>query len=271
MGARPDARRVEDRDCRPAADHQAGLATPRQRTRRFTRGHRGRNSPRVRPTPGHRGRVSKGPVPETAVVDGKPQGIFVGRSLLTGRAVCLLFLGGGRITRFIPTGGLENFDWARHQAQHGGDSGTWEMAGGQIRITWGDGGIHQGPLTVRPTGIAFYGKRYSKPATAKLSDLVGRWEAASGTAVTGGEGVNRLRELTVDPDGRYRWTTTTGGVVAGRAASGATSRSGILKISGATITLTADDGTVTTHTFLPVQGEPLAAFGLDADLFTRMN
>ena len=210
-------------------------------------------------------------VPETAVVDGKPQGIFVGRSLLTGRAVCLLFLGGGRITRFIPAGGLEDFDWARHRANHAGDSGSWEMTGGRLKITWGDGGVHRGPLTVRPTGIEFYGKRYSKPASATISDLAGRWESARGTAAAGGEGINNLKDLTVDQDGRYRLGTTTGGDAAGRAVSGGTSRSGRLKIAGQTITLTADDGTVTAHSFLPVPGEPLAAFSLDANLFTRLN
>ncbi len=195
------------------------------------------------------------PVPPSAVVDGKPQGIFVGRSLLTGRAVCLLFLSGGRVTRFIPVGGLENFDWARHQAGHAGDSGTWELVGGQLRITWGDGGVHQGPLTIRPGGIEFYGKRYTAP----------------GTAIAGGSGINSLISFSVESGGRYHWTNTTGGVVAGRATAAGSSRSGKLKISGQTIRFEADDGTAASYTFLPVPGVPLGAFSIDADLFTRMD
>lgn len=210
-------------------------------------------------------------VPESGVVDGKPQGIFIGRSLLTGRAVCLLFLGGGRVTRFIPSGGLEHFNWAAHSGAHGGDSGTWEMVGGQLRITWGDGGVHQGPLTVRTSGIEFYGKRYARPTTAKLADLVGRWESARGTAIPGGDGVNALNSLTVEPDGRYRWTGSTGGSVEGRAVAEESSRTGRLNISGQTITFRADDGSVTTHTFLPVAGEPLGAFSIDTDMFTRID
>ncbi len=209
-------------------------------------------------------------VPESAILNGKPQGIFVGRSLITGRAVCLLFLSGGRVTRFIPTGGLEQFDWSRHRAAHGSDSGIWELSGGQLRIVWGDGGVHQGPLTVRPTGIEFYGKRYARPATVNVPDLAGRWESARGTGVAGGEGINNLNTLTVEPDGRYRWTGTTGGVVAGRAAAAESSRSGKLKISGQTILFEADDGTASAHTFLPVAGVPLGAFSIDADLFTRI-
>ena len=64
------------------------------------------------------GEKQGGSVIETAVINGIYQGLFVGRSLLTGRVIYLLFLSGGRVTRSIPTGGLENFDWARHQANH---------------------------------------------------------------------------------------------------------------------------------------------------------
>ena len=46
------------------------------------------------------------------------------------------------MTRFIPEGGLENFDWAAHLAAHGPDSGRWEMRGSQLAIAWGDGGVH---------------------------------------------------------------------------------------------------------------------------------
>lgn len=75
-------------------------------------------------------------VPEPDIIDGRPQGIFVGRSLLTGRAVCLLFLDGGRVTRAIPSGGLETFDWDQHQADHPGDSGAWQVDADQLTIAW---------------------------------------------------------------------------------------------------------------------------------------
>lgn len=210
-------------------------------------------------------------VPEPGVVAGRPQGIFVGRSLLTGRAVCLLFLPDGRVTRFIPLGGLENFDWAQHKENHPGDSGTWKMDAEQLSIAWGDGGVHQGPLTVHPTGIEFYGKRYSRPMTVKPADLVGRWESARGTAVAGGEGVNRLATLIVEPDGHYRWADTVGGAVYGRATAEGSSSSGTLLISGQTITFKADEGSIVARTFLPVVGEPLEAFSMDTDMFTRID
>jgi hypothetical protein len=208
-------------------------------------------------------------VPASGVVAGTPQGIFFGRSLLTGRAVCLLFLGGGRVTRSIPEGGLEAFDWARHQSEHPGDSGTWTLTGGQLSITWGDGGVHEGPLTVNPAGIEYYGKRYAQPRAATIADLAGTWEAASGFAIAGGDGINRLSILSVKPDGRYRWGETVGGTVGGLAAATGGADSGTLSIAGQTMAFAANDGSIVARTFLPAAGEQLLAFSLDRDLFTR--
>ena len=208
-------------------------------------------------------------VPDSAVLNGVPQGIFVGRSLLSGRAVCLLFLSGGRITRAIPVGGLESFDWNRHRTAHGPDSGTWQMRGGQLVVTWGDGGVHQGPITVHADGIEFYGKRYSKPAPASLAALAGRWEAARGGAITGGSGINRVTELVIAADGRYQWVSTTGGVVQGRAVASDRSMSGTARVSGLTIVFTTDAGTSSSHTLLPAAGQPVNAFSVDSDMFTR--
>ena len=221
-------------------------------------------------TPGVRAETQTERVPDSAVVNGVPQGIFVGRSLLTGRAVCLLFLGGGRVTRAIPGGGLEAFDWARHRAAHGPDSGSWQMRGGQLVVSWGDGGVHQGPITVHPDGIEFYGKRYSKPAPVSVAAIAGRWEAARGTAIAGGAGINRVSELTIFPDGRYQWGSTTGGMVSGRAVATERSTSGSVSVKGLTIILRSDTGVATSHTFVPVAGTPVNAFSVDADMFTRV-
>jgi hypothetical protein len=209
-------------------------------------------------------------VPDAGVVNGVPQGIFVGRSLLTGRSVCLLFLSGSRITRAIPEGGLENFDWARHRAAHAADSGKWEMRGGQLVVAWGDGGVHQGPITVNPSGIEFYGKRYSKPVPANVAAIAGRWESARGTAIGGGAGINTVNALVIQADGRYQWASTTGGVVAGMAVAGDRAMSGEVTIKGLTIIFTSDNGKTTSHTFLPAAGVPVSAFSVDADMFTRV-
>lgn len=208
-------------------------------------------------------------VPESAVVNGVPQGMFVGRSLLSGKAVCLLFLSGGRVTRAIPEGGLENLDWNRHRAAHGPDSGTWQTRGGQLVVNWGDGGVHQGPITVHPDAIEFYGKRYSKPSAVNLAAIVGRWESARGTLITGGSGINRVSELVITADGRYQWVSTTGGVVAGRAVANDRSMAGTVTVRGLTIIFRSDAGTTSSHTFLPAAGQPVTAFSVDSDMFTK--
>jgi hypothetical protein len=209
-------------------------------------------------------------VPDAAIVAGVPQGLFVGRSLLSGRAVCLLFLSDGRVTRFIPTGGLEHFDWRKHATDHPRDVGTWAMSGGELRIAWADGGVHQGPLTVHPDAIEFYGKRYAKPAPAATAAIAGRWESARGTAITGGQGVTRASVLIIQADGRYQWAAATGGTVSGRAVADDRSMTGRLTISGATLTMMSDAGVATSFTFLPAAGTPVEAFSLDANMFTRM-
>jgi hypothetical protein len=210
-------------------------------------------------------------VPEAAVVGGVPQGMFVSRSLLTGRTVCLLFLSGGRVTRAVPEGGLENVDWARHQTAHAGDIGRWEVRGGQIAIAWGDGGVHEGPLVVRADGIEFYGKRYAKPVAVALNALAGRWQATRGTAIAGGSGINVATTLIIQADGRYEWSATTGGVVAGRSVASDKKMAGTVRITEATtIVFTPDSGAATAHTLLAVAGDPIRAFSVDANMFARV-
>jgi hypothetical protein len=137
-------------------------------------------------------------------------------------------------------------------------------------VVWGDGGVHAGPLTARPDGIEFYGKRYVIPRRVELSSLVGRWEATRGTAIAGGEGVNVAASLVIDGNGRYQWASVTGGVVSGRAAATERAGTGTVTIRGATLQLRADAGTMTTHTFLLAGGTPVQTFTLDRDVFVRV-
>jgi hypothetical protein len=209
-------------------------------------------------------------VPAAAVVNGVPRGMFAGRSLLSGKTVCLLFLDGGRITRAVPPGGLEHFDWARHAAGYAGDAGRWELRGGLLRVAWGDGGVHEGPLTVTADGLQFHGKNYTRAVSVPAAALAGRWESARGTALWGGEGIIATQTLRVDADGSYQWEGAGGGVVGGAAGYAGSTSAGRLTVSGSTLTLQAADGSRTAYTFLPLPGEPLVAFSLDSSLFTRV-
>ena len=209
-------------------------------------------------------------VPEAGVMNGRPQGLFVGRSLLSGKAVCLLFLDGGRITRSIPESGLENFHWMEHAVNHSGDCGTWQLTGNLLRIVWGDGGVHEGPLKVNPNGIEFYGKTYARIGTVSIASISGEWESARGTAAWGGEGITMTHSLSITADGKFHWVAGGGGVVSGHAVQDRSKDTrGKLQIVGATAIFTSDDGTVETYTFTAVPGNPTVAFGLDQNMFTR--
>ncbi len=75
--------------------------------------------------------------------------------------------------------------------------------------------------------------------------------------------------LIIQVDGRYEWSSTTGVVVSGRAVASDKTMTGTVSIAGSTITFESDAGPVTSHTFLPVMGTPVVAFGVDANMFTR--
>lgn len=209
-------------------------------------------------------------VPESAVVDGMPRGIFLGRSLLTGRTVCLLFLGDGRITRAVPTQDLDAFDWQRHRADHPGDCGSWQLRPGQLSVRWGDGGVHEGPLKVGPSGIEFYGKTYVRPSVANLAALVGRWEAVRGLGIAGGAGARVILTLEIDAAGRFRWRAEGGSSGPHAAHREVKDLRGTLRIQGRRLILQGDDGTVEAHSFLAIPGDPLAAFALGPNMFTRI-
>ena len=130
--------------------------------------------------------------------------------------------------------------------------------------------MNQGPLTTNPDGIEFYGKRYARSGTVLVSALAGSWESVRGTALMGGAGINSFSTLVIQADGRYRRTGSIGGVVAGKAVSGGAEASvGKLTIKGSTIIFRGDDDTITSQTFVPVSGDPVRAFSIDSDMFTR--
>jgi hypothetical protein len=204
-------------------------------------------------------------VPDSSFENGKPQGIFVGRSLLSGKAICFLFLDGGRITRAIPETGLENFYWEQHKKEHLGDCGTYTLSGQTLSIRWGDGGVNTGPLTATPNGIEFYNKRYTKPETISVERLVGSWQAALSVG-----DITMTHDLEISLDGSFHWQIVTGGAVPGKAVAN-TGRDlrGKMAIHGLSATFKGNDGSVLTYTLLPVPGEPMQAFALGRDMFTR--
>ena len=204
-------------------------------------------------------------VPDSGFVNGVPRGIFVGTSLLTGKAICLMFLDKGRITRAIPEQDLDNFSWAEHVQMHGGDCGTYTISNGILKVKWGDGGVHEGPVKQTPNGVEFYQKRYSRPQTTSIAEIAGRWESSRSIGA-----IATIHDLRIGTDGSFIWKTDRGGVVAGRAVhSSVRDTKGKVSIRGTSITFRNDDGTTETFAFIRVAGTPIKAFSIGMNMFTK--
>ena len=204
-------------------------------------------------------------VPVSGWVNGAPRGIFVGTSLLSGGAICLMFLDGGRITRTIPGQDLDNFSWAEHLEKYPRNCGTYTISNGILKVKWGDGGVHEGPIKQTPNGIEFYQKRYTKPEPVAVAEIAGRWESAKSIGA-----IATTHVLRIASDGSFTWKTDRGGVVAGRAVySSVRDSRGKVTVRGTIITFHNDDGTTETLTFLRVPGNPIKAFSIGMDMFTR--
>jgi hypothetical protein len=205
-------------------------------------------------------------VPDSSFKNGEPKGIFVGTSLLTGKAICLMFLSGGRITRAIPKGGLEDFYWEQHKSENGGNCGTWSISGDTLTVTWGDGGVNKGPLKATANGVEFYGKRYTRPEKVDVARLAGRWESARTVGA-----LTVTHTLDIGAGGAFHWVMGSGGVVAGRAvASTGRDLRGTLTMRGTTATFRGDDGSVLTYYLHRVPGdEVVTAFSVGGDMFWK--
>lgn len=207
------------------------------------------------------------PLPEAGVVNGVPQGLFVGVSVITGNPVFLLFLPRGRVYHNLPRGGLNRVDWAALVAENADSCGQWTASGGTLRIVWNDGNVWEGPLELTETGIRFFGKRYGRAIPARAQDLVGRWEGTRSTASLGaGLGATtQINTLIVDSAGRYAWQAEIGSDSGNAVAYGESATQGRLIIEGYDAIFEAADGSRERKSLLHLPGD--TGFILDATYF----
>ncbi|HXE91487.1 MAG TPA: hypothetical protein VNK82_11035 [Terriglobales bacterium] len=187
------------------------------------------------------------PLPEAGVVNGRPQGLFVGVSVLSGNPVFLLFLPGGRVYHNLPRGGLNRIDWNALQAENPDACGRWDMAGTTLRIQWADGNVWQGPLQLTDTGIFFQGKRYGRAYAVRPAEMAGSWEGTHSTAwlnLGSGPATTQVNELTVDAAGNYLFGSAMGSSVEGAASYGESSTRGQLTVEGYDAVFHGADGRV---------------------------
>ncbi|MBM3498123.1 MAG: hypothetical protein FJX74_05575 [Armatimonadetes bacterium] len=185
------------------------------------------------------------PAPVAGLVDGRPQGLFVGVSVLSGRPAALLFMPDGRAYHGFPPGGLNAVDWARLRAEKGDLCGAWTCDGGVLRIQWNDGNVWEGPLEPTETGMRFMGKAYGAARPADLQHLTGTWEGTNSTLwlnLGSGPSVTQINRFQVSADGSYRWDAQTSASLEDVSAAGESSAAGKVEIDRLEVVFRAADG-----------------------------
>lgn len=176
------------------------------------------------------------PVPKAGLVNGKPQGLFIGVSVLSGNPVFLLFLDNGRVFSQLPPGGLNKVDWDFLVKTYPNSTGTWSIANGRMALRWRGGGVWQDAIVPTARGMKFNGKSYSAAAYVNLAQMSGRFEGAVSTAWlnAGGAGPSMTRATTIVLDGKggFSYDSAVGGDVGNAVAYSAKSSSGIVAVEG---------------------------------------
>lgn len=176
------------------------------------------------------------PVPKSGLVDGKPQGLFIGVSVLSGNPVFLLFLDNGRVYNQLPRGGLNKVDWDFLVQNIPNSTGEWSVSNGRLAIRWRTGGVWEDAITPTPRGMKWKGKSYSAAAFVDLAQFSGTFEGAQSTAWlnAGGVGPSLTRATTIVLDGKggFSFDTAVGGDVGNAVAYGASASSGTVAVEG---------------------------------------
>lgn len=176
------------------------------------------------------------PVPKSGLVNGKPQGLFIGVSVLSGNPVFLLFLDNGRVFSQLPPGGLNKVDWDFLVKTYPNSTGAWSVSNGRLSLRWRGGGVWEDAIVPTARGMKFNGKSYSAAAYVNLAQLSGKFEGTVSTAWlnAGGGGPSMTRATTIVLDGRggFSFDSATGGDVGNAVAYGSSSSSGTVAVEG---------------------------------------
>ena len=169
-------------------------------------------------------------VVRSGLVGGKPQGLFIGVSVLSGNPVFLLFLERGRFTDRLPPQGLNSIDWDALVKDFPNSTGQWSVVNERLTLRWRNGGVWEDAIVPTTTGMRFNGKGYSAAATVDLARTAGRFEGAQSTAWLnpggGGPSLTRSTTITLDGKGGFTFDSATGGDVGNAVAFGSAAFSG---------------------------------------------
>lgn len=184
-------------------------------------------------------------LPQAGLVNGRPQGLFSGVSVLSGNPAAMLFLEGGRVYHGIPAASLNKIDWQQLMADSSSRCSQWEMQGNTLRIIWPDGNVWESPVEPTATGFRFNGKSYGATHPVDMAHLAGTWEGTKSTAwlnMGSGPAVTQINNLQIAADGSYTWGVATGGEVEGATAYSEAAFAGKVEIDGYEAVFHANDG-----------------------------
>ena len=184
----------------------------------------------------------------SGLVGGKPQGLFIGVSVLSGNPVFLLFLDRGRFTDRMPPQGLNHIDWDALVKDFPNSTGQWFVAKGRLTLRWRNGGVWEDAIVPTATGMRFNGKGYSAAAAVDLARIAGKFEGAQSTAWLnpggGGPTLTRSTTITLDGKGGFTFDSAVGGDVGNAVAFGSAAFSGTVSSAGYEAIFRMRDGRV---------------------------
>jgi hypothetical protein len=187
-------------------------------------------------------------VPKSGLVDGQPQGLFIGVSMLSGNPVFLLFLDNGRVLSQLPPAGLNSIHWAALVENYPNSTGQWSVTNGRLTLRWRNGGVWADAILPTPRGMKFNGKSYSAAAYVDLSQLSGIFDGAQSTAWlnAGGAGpsLTRTTTITLDGKGGVSFDSAVGGDVGNAVAYGSAASSGTVQVEGYDAVFRLKDGRI---------------------------
>lgn len=161
----------------------------------------------------------------------------------------------GRFYKGVPKGGLESFNFAAARRQEPSACGTYSIAGGKITFRMADGKVETHDFKRADGGFNLDGLFASRQKSYKPNQrLVGLYDG--GASVTGGGSyIASVKSLRFTGNGTFQGSSI--GAVSANTAAGTvngkseTADAGTYSLSGNTLVLRHNGGSVTRHTVYP--------------------
>ena len=135
------------------------------------------------------------------------------------------------------------------------NKGPYQVSGGELSVTWGDGQTSSGPLEIVDGGFNWDTGMFLpvKPFT-DAAQLVGGYEGGSSVTFSGNSSIV-VKALELRADGSFSWEGSASFQTDGMNTGGQSSTSGRWQLEGYSLVLTADNGSVVRGISFPLDDE----------------